>query len=107
MNKRRIMGLLAILVAFAFVAAACGDDDDSGSSSAASETSSDASSDASSDSSSDTESGSDEVDLTASGDTRLTPREEQGYVGVLSAEQSQSGREVDFGIFEGKTIGVV
>ena len=108
MRSKKIMGILAILVAFAFVAAACGGDDDSGSSSAASDTSSESSSDSSSDTSSDSaDSSSDTVELTTTGDTRVTPREEMGWVGVLPAENSQSGLEVDFSIFDGKTIGVI
>lgn len=41
------------------------------------------------------------------GDTRLRPDEEMGTVGVVAAEQSQTGREVDFGVFADQTIGIV
>jgi ribose transport system substrate-binding protein len=41
------------------------------------------------------------------GDTRLRPDEEAGTVGVLTAEQSQTGREVDFGVFADQSVGIV
>jgi ribose transport system substrate-binding protein len=47
------------------------------------------------------------ADDTAAGDTRLRPDEEAGFVGVLSADQSQTGREVDFGVFADQSIGIV
>lgn len=43
----------------------------------------------------------------SSGDSRLRPDEEAGVVGVVSAEQSQTGREVDFGVFADQSIGIV
>ncbi|HJL52752.1 MAG TPA: substrate-binding domain-containing protein, partial [Arenicellales bacterium] len=42
-----------------------------------------------------------------SGDQRLRPEEESGWVGVVSAENSQTGREVDFSVFAGKNVGIV
>lgn len=41
------------------------------------------------------------------GDTRLRPDEEAGTVGVVSAEQSQTGRAVDFGVFADQSVGIV
>ncbi len=43
----------------------------------------------------------------SAGDTRLRPDQEAGAVGVISADQSQTGREVDFGVFADQSVGIV
>ena len=128
MRNRRLLAVLAIMLSFALVAAACGDDDAPSGEAASSDagddggggdgdggggdddsTSTDDSGAGDDSTSADDSTGGDDdaVELTQGGDNRLRPEEESGMVGVISAENSQSGREVDFGIFEGKNISAV
>ncbi|WP_420638025.1 sugar ABC transporter substrate-binding protein [Candidatus Poriferisocius sp.] len=119
MRRSSLLALLAMLLSLALVAAACGDDDDGpvGDAGAPATGEPDAAADAGGSGDGDTSGdgdaaadgdGAESVEVVVtSGDQRLRPEEEAGSVGVVGAQMSQSGWEVDFGAFDGTSIGIV
>ncbi len=99
-DARRWVRLLAGLLTLGLVATACSDDDDD--SGAVESTTSAA---AGGETTAPVE-GQTTIELVQAGG-RLRPEVEAGRAGVVSAAESQTGLDVDFGVFSGKDIGIV
>lgn len=109
MKRSRLLSIAALSVALAATAAACGSDGgDTAESATTSENGGTAESATTSENGGTVAVVSEEDSPAVSaGDGRLRPDEQADTVGVLDAANSQTGKTVDFSVFDGKNIGIV